>query len=125
MRTGQSRIALLLHLQPNVPVRLPDANRSCVQQDLNSVLLKNLGDFFGDIRVFAGEQLSAQLNNRHAAAETPEELSKLYTDVATAQDQEMLGNSVEFHNGRVVQSRNVVQAIHFGPGGAGTGIDKD
>src|ERR1700686_2794557 len=125
MRTGQSRIALLLHLQPNVPVRLPDANRSCVQQDLNSVLLKNLGDFFRDIRVFAGEQLSAQLNNCHAASEAPEELSKLHTNVATVQDQQMLGNSVEFHDGHVVQSRNVVQAIQFGLRRAGTGIDKD
>src|SRR3984893_13326175 len=126
MRTNsRCRTSRLLVLETNVPIRLPDTTHSGVQQDLNPVLLKNLGDFFGDIRVFAGEQLSAPLNNRHAAAETPEELSKLRTDVATAQDQKMLGNSVEFHHGHVVQRRNVVQAIHFRPGGAGTGIDKD
>src|ERR1700674_4642475 len=37
----------------------------------------------------------------------------------------MLGDSVEFHDGHVVESRNVVQAIQFGAGRAGTGIDKD
>src|ERR1700686_1560785 len=37
----------------------------------------------------------------------------------------MLGDSVEFHDGHVVESRNVLQAIQFGTGRAGTGIDKD
>src|SRR3989442_4741441 len=40
-------------------------------------------------------------------------------------DQKMVGNRVELHNGHVVESRNVVQAIQFRPGRAGTGIDKD
>src|SRR5713226_4470568 len=37
----------------------------------------------------------------------------------------MLGHSLEFHDGNVVESRNVVQAIQFGASRAGTGIDKD
>src|SRR5260370_6078090 len=37
----------------------------------------------------------------------------------------MLGQRVEFHYGQVVESRNVVQSIQFGPCRAGTGIDKD
>src|SRR6266481_8864919 len=98
MRTGQSQsrcVALLFDLQSKVPVCLSNANQFSVQQDLNPVLLKNLGDFLRDIWVFAGEQLSAQLNNRHAAAETPEELSKLHTDVASTQYQQVLGHAVE------------------------------
>src|SRR3984893_14608582 len=128
MRTGedQSRsVALLLYLQSNVPVCLSNANHFGVQQDLNSILLKNLCDFFRDVGVFASEQLSTQLNNCHAAAETPEELSKLHTDVTATQYQQVLGNGIEFHDGYVVEGRNVVQAVQFGPGRAGTGIDKD
>src|SRR5260370_25663501 len=121
MRTNERcRTSRLLVFETNVPIRLPNTTHSGVQQDLNPVLLKNLGDFFSDIRVFAGEQLSAQLNNRHAAAETPGQLSKLHTDVATAQDQKMLRNSVEFHNVHFVQIPNVVQAIDFVPGGVCT-----
>src|SRR6266478_1757853 len=128
MRAGQSQsccVALLLNLQPNTPVCLSDANHFGVQQDLNSILLKNLCDFFRDVGVFASEQLSTQLNNCHTAAKTPEELSKLHTDVAATHDQQVLGNRVELHNGHVVESRNVVQAIQFGPSRAGAGIDKD
>src|SRR6267378_3694806 len=115
----------LLDLQSNAPVCLSDVNRFGVQQDLNPILLKNPGDFFRDIPVFAGEQLSTQLNNRYAAAKAPEELSKLHSNVAAAQDQQVLGHGVEFHDGHVVESRNVVQAIKVGSGRAGTGIDKD
>src|SRR4029077_6315269 len=104
----------LLDFQPNVPVRLSNANHSGVQQDLNPVLLKNPGDFFRDFRVFADEQLSTRLNNRHAAAETPEELSTLRSDVAATQYQEVLGHGVEFHDGHVVESRNIIQSIQFG-----------
>src|SRR3981081_2248241 len=126
MRAGQSlRFALLLDLHSNVRARLANATYLGVQQDLNPVLLKNLGDFFRDVWVFAGEQLSAQLNNRYPAAKAPEELSKLHADVAATQYQQVFGNRIELHDGHVVESRNVVQAIQFGPCRAGTGIDKD
>src|SRR3981081_2323696 len=119
MRAGQSlRIALLLDLHSNGRARLANATYLGVQQDLNPVLLKNLGDFFRDVWVFAGEQLSAQLNNGHAAAKAPEELSKLHSDIAAAQYQQVLGNRIEFHDGDVVQSRNVVEAFQFGTRGA-------
>ncbi len=128
MRTHQSHrrcVSLLLDVQPNVPVRLGNPSHFGIQQDLNPVLLKNLGDFFRDVWIFPGEQLSAQLNNRHAAAKTPEELSKLRPNVAATQNQQVIGNHVQFHDGRVVESWNVVQAIQFGPCRAGTRIDKD
>src|ERR1700730_4376876 len=117
-------MALLLDLQSNAPVCLADANRSCVQQDLNIVLLQNLGDFFRDVGVLATEQLTSRLNNRHATAEAPEELSKFQTDEAAAQDQQVIGNSVEFHDGGVVQSRYVIQAIQPGARGTGACIDE-
>src|ERR1700737_787508 len=126
MRAGQSlRIALLLNLHSKVRARLANANYLGVQQDLNPVLLKNLGDFFRDVWVFTGEQLSAQLNNGYAAAKAPEELSKLHADVAATQYQQVLGNRIEFHDGDVVERRNVVEAFQLGKRGAGTGIDKD
>src|SRR5207245_3541834 len=126
MRTGQSgRSAVLLDLQLNAPVNLSDVNRSCLQQDLNPVLLQDLSNVSRDVGVLAGEQLASRLNNRHATAEAPEQLSKLQTNVATAQDQQVIGNNIEFHDGGVVQSRNVIQAIEPGTRGPGAGIDKD
>src|SRR5436189_4207850 len=100
-------------------------NRSCLQQDLNPVLLQDLANFSRDVGVLAGEQLASRLNNRHATAEAPEQLSKLQTNVATAQDQHVIGNSIEFHDGGVVQSWNIIQAIQPRTRGPGAGIDKD
>src|SRR6266487_2898746 len=84
MRTGQSgRMAVLLDLQLNAPVNLSDMNRSCLEQDLNTVLLQDLGNFSRDVGVLASKQLASRLNNRHTTAEAPEQLSKLQTNVAT------------------------------------------
>src|SRR5436190_23168504 len=85
MRTGQSgRMAVLLDLQLNAPVNLSDMNRSCLQQDLNTVLLQDLGNFSRDVGVLASKQLASRLNNRHTTAEALKQLSKLQTNVATA-----------------------------------------
>src|ERR1017187_6863233 len=46
-------MALLLDLQSNAAIRLAHAIRIRVQQDLNSILLKYLGDFFRDVGVLA------------------------------------------------------------------------
>src|SRR5947209_6863230 len=126
MRTGQSgRMAVLLDLQLNAPVNLSDMNRSCLQQDLNTVLLQDLANFSRDVGVLASQQLASRLNNRYTTAEAPKQLSKLQTNVATAQDQQVIGNNIEFHDGGVVQSRNIIQAIEPGTRGTGAGIDKD
>src|SRR5438552_1962038 len=85
MRTGQSgRSAVLLDLQLNAPVNLSDVNRSCLQQDLNPVLLQDLANFSRDVGVLTSQQLAGRLNNSHTTAEAPKQLSKLQTNVATA-----------------------------------------
>ena len=73
----------------------------------------------------AGEQLAGRLNDRHAAAETAEKLSKLETDVAAAEDQQVVGNGIQFHDGGVVQKWSAIQTIQPGTRGTGAGIDED
>src|SRR5207244_11772004 len=118
-------VAPLQAPQLNAPVNLTNINRSCVQQHLNPVLLQDLANFSRDVGVLTSQQLAGRLNNRHTTAEAPKQLSKLQTNVATAQDQQVIGNSIEFHDRGVVQSRNIIQAIQPRTRGPGAGIDKD
>src|SRR6266852_2559407 len=109
MGTGQGcRIALMLDLKVNNRACLADAGRSRVEQDLNSVLAKNPGDCFRNIGILAHEQLPSRLNDGYAAAEAPEELPKLQPDIAAAQNQQVIGNRVELHDGSIVQEGNTV-----------------
>ena len=114
----------MLDFQSN-SVRLRDARRSCVQQDLNAILLKNFEDRFRNVGIFASKQLASPLDNGDAASKAPEELSKLQSDVAAAEDQQVFGDGVEFHDGYVVESRNIVQAMQRRTSGAESGIDEN
>src|SRR5262245_55521541 len=69
-----------------------------VEQDFDAVFAQNLRDLVGHVLIFASEQLRRALDNRHATAEAPEHLPKFETDVTSAQNQQMLGQFVEFHD---------------------------
>ena len=86
-----------------VAVGLRHATRVGLQQDLDAVLAQDGGDGVGDVGVFAAEQALAALHDGHPAAEAAEHLAELQPDVAAAEDDQVVGNRVEFHDrGRVV-----------------------
>src|ERR1035437_633108 len=118
-------MALLLDLQSNAAIRLAHAIRIRVQQDLNSVLLKYLGNFFRDVGILAIEQLARGLDNGHAAAEAAKHLPKLQADVTASENEQMLRNGVQLHDGSAVKKRHGLQAVECGHRGTRTCVDKD
>src|ERR1700720_1060133 len=74
-----------------------------MEQNVDAILLQDRQNFSGDVRIFAAEQLRSLLRDGHAAAKSAEKLAEFKPDIAAADDEEMLGNGVEFHDGRAVE----------------------
>src|SRR5580700_9446058 len=68
-----------------------------VEQNVDAILLQDRQNFSGDVRIFVAEQLRRSLRDGHAAAKAAKELAEFKSDVAATDDQEMLGDGVEFH----------------------------
>jgi len=98
---------------------------SGVEMNLNAVLLKDGGDGFGDVFIFAAEELASALKNRDPAAEAAEELREFEADVAAAKNEEVGGNFGELHDGSAVEEGNVRKAWGIGDGGVASGVDKE
>src|ERR1035438_392683 len=118
-------MVLLLDLQPNAPLRLAHAIRSRVQQDVNPVLPKYLGDFFRDVGVLAIEQLAGGLDDGHPTTEAAKHLPKLQADVAASKNQQMLRNRVQLHDGSAVKKGYGLQAVECRHRGTRTCVDED
>jgi hypothetical protein len=101
-----------------------DTLDSGVQKNFDSVLLQNVQEFDDDIGILIPEQLGTLLEDRHAAAETPEELAEFEADVPAANDQEMLRDYVQLHDRSTVEKRDILETGERGYGGTATGIDK-
>src|ERR1017187_4348185 len=112
MRTNQcGRVVLRLNIQADALAR--PAHVSCfrVQHDFNPVLSQDFANFFRDIGVLAGQKLARALNDRYSTAKAPEKLAELQADVASAQDQQVIRERFEFHDGDVVEKRHRVQPV--------------
>src|SRR5580700_1885534 len=59
------------------------------------------------------------------AAEAPEHLSELETNVASTEDDEVVRDSVEFHDRFVVQGGDVMDAVDLWDGCAQAGVEED
>src|ERR1019366_9490469 len=118
-------MAVLLDLQSNAATRLAHAIRIRVQQDLNSILLKYLSDFFGDVGVLAIEKLAPGLDNGHATAEAAKHLPKLQADISASKDQQMLRNGVQLHDGSAVEKGYGLQAVERRHGWTRPCVDED
>jgi hypothetical protein len=78
VRSGNSLdLRLPLDLNLNPLLRLAHPLGLGVQQNLDAVLPQDFFKFLRDLRVLAGQQLLARMNNRDAAAEASEKLPKL------------------------------------------------
>src|SRR5271156_383508 len=65
------------------------------------------------------------MDDGNPAAEAPEHLSELETNVTSAEDHEMLRHCVELHNRFVGQGGNVVDSVDIRNRGAQTGVEED
>ena len=72
-----------------------------------------------------GEELGAAVDEGDAAPEAAEHLAELDADVAAAEDQEVIGDLVELHEGGVRVVRDVAEAVDRWDGGARADVDDD
>src|ERR1039458_7828883 len=118
-------MALLLDLQPNAPVRLAHAIRSRVQQDVNPVLPKYLGNLLRDVGILAIEQLASGLDDGHPTTETAKHLPKLQADISASNNQQMLRNRIQLHDRSAVEKGHGLQAVECRHRWARTCVDED
>src|SRR5262249_45579067 len=64
-------------------------------KDVDPFGTEDAADFFGNVRVLAGEELWPVLDHGDAAAEAPVRLGEFEADVAAAEDDEVLGQPGE------------------------------
>ncbi len=95
------------------------------QSDLDALVLQDPFDRRGHVLVVAANEAIAHLDHRDPAAETAVHLRELETDVAAADDDQVLGKKVELHHARACQIIDTVNARKVGHVGAGARVDKD
>jgi hypothetical protein len=95
-----------------------------VKQNFDAVLLHDREDFGGDVGVFAAQQLRGLLKDGDAAAKSVEKLAKLEANVASTDDEKMLWDGIEFHDGSAVEIGNAFQTIDRRDRRAAAGIDE-
>src|SRR5204863_459447 len=62
------------------------------------------------VLVFSGDQPWCKFDDRHFAAEAAIDLGEFEADIATSNDDEMVGKSVDLHHGAVGQIVDLVEA---------------
>src|SRR6202022_3495943 len=109
----------------NITVPLGYPNISSIDDDVDALVLQDRLDGVRDIVVLAGCQPRPFLDDRHPGAEAPVHLGELERDVATANDDEMFGHSVEFEDRDVSEELDILQAGNVGHHRAATDIEED
>src|SRR6266436_5492179 len=67
---------------------------SCIQENVDAFICEQAAKSLAHVRVFFGHQSSIAINHSHFAAESPHRLRKLYSYVATADNEQMFGDLV-------------------------------
>jgi hypothetical protein len=96
----------------------------CPEHDLDPVFLEDLLDAGGNVRVFVGEQLIVALHHGDVAAEAAEHLRELETDVAASENQQMLRDVRQLHDGGRIERRDLVEALESGAGRPAAAVDE-
>src|SRR5215210_3513289 len=127
MRTGELALSLgRVNRQLDLAVVASlDAQGLSLKQYPEAVLAHDISHRFGHVGVLAAHQPLAALHDRHLATEAPEHLGKFEPHVAAAQDQQVFGKLVQFHNRCRVQGGHAVQALYGWVGGPGPDVDED
>src|SRR5450755_623007 len=100
MRTGNDALFITaLDRQCDMTiVCLAHALGGGLEENLDTILTQNLSNGLGYVLIFTSEQLGAALDDSDLAAEAAKHLPEFQTDVATAQDQQVLRHAIELHN---------------------------
>jgi hypothetical protein len=93
--------------------------------DCNPFVAEDLADGFGHVLVLAADQARAHLDHRHLRPEAAIHLREFQTDIAAADDDQVLRHRLEFEDGGVGE---VIDRVHAGDPGhvrATADIDED
>ena len=82
-------------------------------------------DGLGNVRIFPGDEVRTLLDDRHLGSEAAVHLGEFQPDIAAADDDQMLGQEVDVHHGRVGEVAHSVDARHGRHVGAAADIDED
>src|ERR1700685_2853126 len=85
---------------------LCDALNLPIEQNIDAILLHDFENFGSDVSVLAAQQFGRFLNNSHAAAEAPEQLAQLKSNIAAADHEEMLRHGIQLHDRGAVEIGN-------------------
>lgn len=69
---------------------------ACIQQNVDAFIGEQRAKSLAYVRVFFGHQPPVAIDHRHLAAEAAHRLGQLHSDVASTNDQQVLGNFIEF-----------------------------
>src|SRR5207247_11184486 len=95
------------------------------QREMNALLFEDLSQFPGNFRVLAWQNLVAMMDDCHAAAEAPEHLPELESDVPSANHQQVIGDVFQLHDGGVCKIAGRFKSLDAGNGGTRARIDED
>ncbi len=95
------------------------------QQHLNAFVFHQFQERLRHVWILFFEQLFPMLNDRDPAAEASHRLSKLQTDIATANNDEMFGQPFEIERFDMRQRRGGGKSGHLRYGGARANIKED
>jgi len=93
--------------------------------NLDALLLEDLEDLPGNIRILPAEQLVAPVHDRDPGSEATEHLPELQPDVAAADHQKMFGDVSQFHDRGGVEIGNLLDTFQRRHGGTSAGVDDD
>ena len=102
-----------------------DAGDGGVGDDVDVFVAEELLKGFGDVRVFPVEEAGIALDDGDAGTETAHGLGELEADVASAGDEEMLGEGVEFEGLDMGERLGFGEAGDGIDGGTGAGVNED
>ncbi len=95
------------------------------QFEAHALGLEDRADAVGHVLILARQQARRTLHHRHGGAEPPHQLRELQSDVAAADDHQVLGHRVQFHHRHVVQRRHRVDARQLRAHRAPADVEED
>src|ERR1700757_927673 len=79
----------------------------------------------GNVSVFSSQDLTAAMNNRHAASEAAKHLPEFKPDIAATKDEQVFGNFQQFHQRLVREVAGRVDSLDARRNGTRSRVDKN
>jgi hypothetical protein len=102
-----------------------DAGGAGVEEKLDAFGFESFLELGSNFGIFAGNDLRASVENGDAAPEAAKHLSEFKADVAAAENEQVIGNGSELHDGLVGEIRDIFEAGNRWNVWVAAGVDED